>query len=135
MLFFVRLNVKVKLPNSSRYTYCASFFGHNKLFLVPITHFWQTPDFYTSLYLPCHLFYFLVFKIVDFPIVLGWWELWKAFWQDCLSHYFVCFMLLDDFDSCLGSISLIHLISTVASMLTEMISSNVLLIPAITEWE
>lgn len=135
MLFFVRLNdVKMKLPNSFRYTYCASFFGRDKLLLVSMPHFWQRPDLY-SLILTWHLVCFIFFQIVDFPIilVLGHWELWKDFWQNCLSHILTSFMLLDIFDSCLGFIHLINLISTVASMLTEMISNNVLLIPVLNE--
>lgn len=133
MLFFVRLNdVKVKLPNSFTYTYYASSFGHDKLFLVPMPHFWQRPDLY-SLILTWHLVCFISFKIVDFSIILGHWELWKDFWQNCSSHILTSFMLLDIFDSCLGFSRLINLISTVASMLTEMISNNVLLIPVLNE--
>lgn len=53
-----------------------------------------------------------------------------------LSDYILTsFMLLDDFDLCLGFIGLINLISIVASLLTDMISNYALLIPAIDEWE
>lgn len=124
----------MKLPNSIRYTYCASLFGSDKLLLVSMPHFWQRPDLY-SLILTWHLVCFIFFQIVDFPIilVLDHWELWKDFWQNCFSHILTSFMLLDIFDACLGFILLINLISTVASMLTEMISNNALFIPVLNE--
>lgn len=88
---------------------------------------------YTASYLPGILSVLFSSKLYVFPIILAHWELWKDFWQNCSSHILTSFMLLDIFDSCLGFSRLINLIATVASMLTEMISNNVLLIPILNE--
>lgn len=87
----------------------------------------------TSLYyLAFGLFCFLQ-NCRFFLIIVGWQELLKTFWQHGLAHILTAFMLLDVFDLCFGFISLINLISIVASIPTEMISNNVLLIHVIAE--
>lgn len=76
---------------------------------------------------------FLYFSIQGLPATLDWWDLCKSSWQHFPSFTRLSFSVLDAFDSCLGFIGLINLISAVSSMLAEIIPDNVLLIPVIAE--